>query len=191
MTKISQPDEKMLNDSNSDVLSEWKKQDAAVRAVRTEPGFISLDDMKAYTGLEILQMIMAGKLPPPPMIDSVNFVLIDCGYGFAAFQGTPGKVHLNPLGNVNGGYSCTLLDSALACSVQTVLGKGMGYTTLELKVNLIRTLSIKNAPVRAEAKIIHVGSKIGTAEARLIDAYGTLYAHGTATCLTFPIDSVK
>ena len=96
------------------------------------------------------------------------------------------KRHYNPLGGVHGGYFCTLLDSALGCAVHSTLPKGIGYTTLELKVNLIRSLNDKVGPVRAEGKTVHVGSRVGIAEATITDVDGKLYAHATTTCLIFP-----
>jgi uncharacterized protein (TIGR00369 family) len=88
---------------------------------------------------------------------------------------------------VHGGYFCTLLDSALGCAIHSTLPKGIGYTTLELKVNLIRSLSDEVGPVRAEGKTIHVGSRVGIAEAIITDVDGKRYAHATTTCLIFPL----
>ena len=101
------------------------------------------------------------------------------------FQGTPTAAHFNPMGVVHGGYAATLLDTVVGCAVHTMLPAGKGYTTLELKVNMLRALSSKVPLVRAEGKVIHVGGQVATAEARLVDAAGKLYAHGTTTCLVF------
>jgi uncharacterized protein (TIGR00369 family) len=101
--------------------------------------------------------------------------------------GSPDKRHYNPLGSVHGGYFCTLLDSALGCAIQSTLPMGTGYTTLELKVNLIRPLTDKVGPVRAEGKTIHVGGRVGIAEASITDVDGKQYAHATTTCLLFPL----
>jgi uncharacterized protein (TIGR00369 family) len=62
---------------------------------------------------------------------------------------------------------------------------GKSYTTLELKVNMLRALTKEVALVRAEGRTIHVGGQVATAEARLVDAAGKLYAHATSTCLVF------
>jgi uncharacterized protein (TIGR00369 family) len=107
--------------------------------------------------------------------------------GRVVFQGTPDKRHYNPLGGVHGGYFCTLLDSALGCAIHSMLPAGTGYTTLELKVNLIRSLNDQVGPVRAEGKTIHVGSRVGIAEALIADVDGKRYAHATTTCLIFPL----
>jgi uncharacterized protein (TIGR00369 family) len=117
----------------------------------------------------------------------MDFVPIEGEPGRIVFQGTPGRQHYNPIGSVHGGYFCTLLDSAVGCAVQSMLPKGMGYTTLELKVNLIRALTDKTGPVRAEGKVIQVGGRVGIAEGRIIDADGKLYAHASTTCLIFPL----
>jgi uncharacterized protein (TIGR00369 family) len=97
----------------------------------------------------------------------------------------PQHRHYNPIGSVHGGFHATLLDSCVACAVQTTLEAGQGYTTIELKVNYIRALTDRVGPVRAEGKVIHAGKQIGTAEGKLVDADGKLYAHATTTCLIF------
>jgi uncharacterized protein (TIGR00369 family) len=110
-------------------------------------------------------------------------------YGRAIFQGRPLERHYNPLGTVHGGWFATLLDSAVGCAVHTAMPAGRSYTTLELKVNMLRALTNKVELVRAEGRTIHVGGQVATAEARLVDAAGKLYAHATTTCLVFDLPS--
>jgi uncharacterized protein (TIGR00369 family) len=109
--------------------------------------------------------------------------------GRAVFQGEPRREHLNPLGSIHGGYTATLLDSCMACAVHSTLPAGTGYTTVEIKINYVRPLLEATGPVRAEGRIIQPGRRIATAEGRLVDAAGKLYAHGTTTCLVFPLDA--
>jgi uncharacterized protein (TIGR00369 family) len=103
--------------------------------------------------------------------------------GRAVFEVVPAEQHFNPIGVVHGGLAMTLLDSAMACSVQSELPAGSGYTTLEAKINLVRPVTLETGKLRAIGKVIHVGSRVGTAEGRLEDASGKLYAHGTTTCI--------
>jgi len=100
---------------------------------------------------------------------------------------TPEFRHYNPIGAVHGGVAATLLDSCMGCAVHTHLPAGTGYTTLEIKINFVRALTYQTGLVRAEARTLHVGRRAGTAEGKLFDAKGTLYAHGTTTCMIFPI----
>jgi uncharacterized protein (TIGR00369 family) len=86
---------------------------------------------------------------------------------------------------VHGGLACTLLDSAMGCAVHSALPAGTGYTTLELKTNLLRPLTRQTGRLRCEGQVVHVGGRIATAEGRLVDAQGTLYAHATTTCMIF------
>jgi uncharacterized protein (TIGR00369 family) len=101
----------------------------------------------------------------------------------AVFECNPGEQHYNPIGVVHGGLAMTLLDSAMGCCVHTRLPPGTGYTTLEVKVNLVRPITIKTGLIRATGKVIHFGGRTATAEARLEDAAGKLFAHGTTTCI--------
>jgi len=173
--------------SKEETLKQWQEQEAAVRSRMAAPGVATMDELKAGTGMEFLQRIWNGELPSVPIGATLDFVPIEGEPGRIVFQGTPSKQHYNPLGSVHGGYFCTLLDSALGCAVHSMLPQGQGYTTLELKVNLIRALTDKTGPVRAEGKVIQVGNRVGIAEARITDAAGKLYAHATTTCLIFPL----
>ncbi|HEV2612806.1 MAG TPA: PaaI family thioesterase [Noviherbaspirillum sp.] len=173
--------------NREETLAAWQAREAEVRASLGAPGVASIDQMKASSGMEFLQRIWSGELPSAPIGHTMNFIPVEGEPGRIVFQGTPGREHYNPIGSVHGGYFCTLLDSAVGCAVQSMLPKGMGYTTVELKVNLIRAMTDKTGPVRAEGKVIQVGSRVGIAEGRIIDADGKLYAHATTTCLVFPL----
>ena len=106
--------------------------------------------------------------------------------GFAAFEGLPEFRHYNPIGTVHGGFAATLLDSALGCAIFRTMAKGEAWTTLELKLNLVRPISKDTGPVRAEGRIIHRGRTVATAEGTIKDRAGKLYAHATTTCMIFP-----
>jgi uncharacterized protein (TIGR00369 family) len=151
------------------------------------PGLTPIEEVKRLTGLEFLQGIQSGRLPPPPIAQTLGFTLTEVEEGRALFVGTPEFRLYNPIGSVHGGYIATLLDSAMSCAVQTMLPAGVGYTTVEIKVNFVRAVTDKTGPVRCEGKVITAGKRIGTSEGRLTDAAGRLLAHGTATCLVMPL----
>lgn len=139
--------------------------------------------MLALSGLDYMRGLLAGDFPKPPIAATLGFNLVEVEHGRALFEGTPGKFVYNPIGTVHGGFAATLLDSCLGCCVHTTLPAGKAYTTVDLAVTYVRALTDKTGPVRAEGKVIHVGGSIITAEGRITDAAGTLYAHGTTTCL--------
>ena len=105
--------------------------------------------------------------------------------GVAIFQGRPSRRVYNPLGTVHGGWFATLLDSAVGCAVHSTLPAGKAFTTLELKVNMLRALTEQVPLVRAEGKLIHAGRQVGVAEGRIVGPDGKIYAHATTTCLIF------
>lgn len=140
---------------------------------------------KGLSGLEYLRKIVAGELPPPPIGVLLDFRVIEVEEGRAVFAVTPAEYHYNPIGVVHGGVAATLLDSALGCAVHSTLPAGVGYTTLEIKVNYIRPLTAETGPVRCEAKVIHLGARTAIAEGRIEDEHGKLYAHGSTTCIIF------
>ena len=133
----------------------------------------------------MFEAIFSGELPRPPIGETLDFVPIHIEYGMAVFQGRPAKKHYNPLGTVHGGWFATLLDSAVGCAVHSTLPAGKGYTTLELKLNIVRALTDAVPLVRAEGKVLHAGRQVATAEGRIVGPDGKLYAHATTTCLIF------
>ena len=137
------------------------------------------------SGLEYLQKIVAGELPPPPIGALMNFRISELSEGRAVFVVEPAEYHYNPIGVVHGGVAATLLDSAMGCAVHSTLPAGASYTTLEIKVNYIRPMSAETGLLRCEANIIHVGGRTATAEGKIVDQKGKLYAHGTTTCIIF------
>ncbi|MBI3525425.1 MAG: PaaI family thioesterase [Betaproteobacteria bacterium] len=166
---------------------EWLAAAQGIRDQVMSPDVLPVEAMKECSGLELFQKMLRGELPPPPIALTLDFTLVEAEKGRVVFQGHPARAHYNPIGSVHGGYHATLLDSCVACAVQSTLAAGQGYTTIELKVNYLRALTDDVGPVRAEGKIIHVGRQIGTAEGRLYDAAGRLYAHATTTCLIFSL----
>src|SRR5882762_8652947 len=140
---------------------------------------------RGMSGLEYLQKIVAGELPRPPIGVLMDFGIAELSEGRAVFVVDPAEYHYNPIGVVHGGLAATLLDSAMGCAVHSTLPAGANYTTLEIKVNYIRSMSAETGVVRCEANIIHVGGRTATAEGKIFDAKGKLYAHGTTTCIIF------
>lgn len=148
-------------------------------------GIIEPKVLMSMSGIEALEAIIAGKLPAPPIARTLNYGLVEAEPGRAVFAGVPSTDHYNPLSCVHGGYIATLLDSAMGCAVHTKLAAGQGYTTLEFKVNFVRPVVETTGEVRAIGTIVHFGKRSATAEAKLVDAAGKVYAHGTSTCLIF------
>ncbi len=150
-------------------------------------GVVPVEAFKTASGLEVLQRMLAGELPAPPITAVLPFTLSEAEAGRVVFEGEPTAELLNPMGAVHGGFAMTLLDSAMTCAVISVLGAGEGCTTIETKVNFVRALMPSTGPVRAEARLIHGGARVATAEGRVLDTAGRIYAHGTSTCLRFPL----
>jgi uncharacterized protein (TIGR00369 family) len=167
------------------IIQRWKAEEASVRARLQMPDTAPKEQLAERSGMEVLQAIFAGELPPAPMGDTLDFVPIHMAPGEAVFQGRPNRRHYNPMGTVHGGWFATLLDSAVGCAIHTTLPAGKGYTTLELKVNMVRPLNDSVPLVRAEGKVIHAGRQVATAEGRIVGPDGKLYAHATTTCLIF------
>jgi len=150
-------------------------------------GVPPLETLKGMSGLDFLRGIAEGRLPAPPIAETLGFRLAQVAPGFALFTMTPAFRHYNPIGVVHGGVAATLLDSCMSCAIQTHFKAGTGYTTLEIKINFVRAVTDKTGPIRAEGRSLYVGRRSGTSEGKIIDAAGTLYAHGTTTCMIFDL----
>jgi uncharacterized protein (TIGR00369 family) len=172
-------------------LDAWLAQEETVLArinAGVGVGVSRPDQVAGKSGLELMQAMLRGELPFPPIAKTLDFQLLEVSEGRAVFQGRPGPDHLNPMGGIHGGWYATLLDSALGCAVHTLMPPGRGYTTAELGVNLVKAIHpAKVIRVRAEGQVLHCGRQLATAEARLVGPDGTLYAHATTTCLVFEL----
>lgn len=134
------------------------------------------------TGLQNLERMRdaGGTAPLGKLMD---FRLVEVGDGFAVFEGNPAQEHYNPAGTVHGGWISAILDSALGCAIHSRLDAGQSYTTVELKINMVRALTSQTGVVSARGAIIHLGRRVATSDARLEDVNGRLLAHGSCTCM--------
>lgn len=149
----------------------WEDPSAFAPAARTK------------SGLEVLLAIGRGELPVPPMMRTLGIEAVTVGEGRAVFAAVPAEYHYNPLGTVHGGFSATMCDTAMGCAIHSLLPAGSSYTTLELKINFVRPITAGTGRIEAEAMVVHAGSRVATAESRVTDAEGKLYAHATTTCM--------
>ncbi|HEU4732970.1 MAG TPA: PaaI family thioesterase [Kofleriaceae bacterium] len=134
-------------------------------------------------GLAFFRKMLAGELPLPPLAALMGFRLVEVAEGRVVFEADPLPAYYNGLGSIHGGFFATLLDSALGSAVNTTMGPGRAYATVDLKVTLVRPLRREVGAVRCIASAVQVGSRIATSEGRIVDAQDKIYAHGTATCM--------
>lgn len=150
-------------------------------------GVIPIETKMSLNGLDLLNGIARGILPAPPIQQALDFRIVRVDRGYTVFAGVPKSEYYNPLGTIHGGYTAALLDSCMACAVHSTLDAGHSYATLEIKINFVRPLTAETGEVRAEGRVVHAGKRVATAEGKLLDSLGKIYAHGTTTCLLFPL----
>lgn len=138
---------------------------------------------RSMSGYDFLKGLLDGRIPPPPIAETIGFRPSALEPGKVSFEFEPKEFHYNPLGMVHGGVISTILDTALGCALQSQLPQGTGYTTLELKVNFVRAVTIKSGLLKADGRLVHLGRTTAVTEADLRDLTGKLYAHATCTCL--------
>jgi uncharacterized protein (TIGR00369 family) len=154
-------------------------------ARKTEYGVTPTEVMADMAGIDFVRAMFAGKLPEPPIMQTVEPFDCTAEPGVVVIHSIPGIRHYNPIGSVHGGYAAILLDSAMGLAVHSTLPRGSGYTTLEFKISFIRGMSKDTGVVRTEGRTLNVGRRAATAEARISDTKGRLLAHATTTCLVF------
>jgi uncharacterized protein (TIGR00369 family) len=153
------------------------------RTYSWEDPYALRDELAARSGLELMQLMAAGELPPPPIAQTLGFRLVEAERGHALFECEPAEYHYNPIGIVHAGLAMTLMDSAMGLAFVTTLDEPRGWTTLEVKANFTRALTADTGTVRCTGSVIHPGRRVATTEARIEDSQGRLCAHGTSTIL--------
>jgi uncharacterized protein (TIGR00369 family) len=144
---------------------------------------ISARAIKTMSGLDYLRSLRDGHSPLPPMYRLFNFRFLEVETGHVIFEATPTEYQCNPVGVVHGGFACTALDSATACAVLSTLPVRVDLASIEIKVNFVRPVKVDNGSLRCEGTVIHAGQRIATAEGRMVDSSGNLYAYAVSTCL--------
>lgn len=153
------------------------------REVSWEDPLVSAAQALDLSGLDFLRGIIVGRIPPPPIAVLFGMSILAAEPGQVTFGLDVGEHLYNPIGSVHGGVFCTLLDSAMGCAVHSSLDRGQAYTTLELKVNIVKALTVKTPSVVATGQVISAGRRVVTASGQITGPDGTLYAHATTTCL--------
>jgi len=141
------------------------------------------DTRRGLSGLDFFRKMLAGELPPAPMLELFGIRLVEVEEGRVVFTAQAEERFYNGTGVAHGGFAATLLDTALGCAINTAMPVGKRFTTLELKINLTRPLTREVGLLRCEGRVVHVGGRTATSEGRIVDAKGKLYAHGTTTCI--------
>jgi uncharacterized protein (TIGR00369 family) len=148
-------------------------------------GVVSADDRRELNGLDFVLGLASGSLPLNTMARTLGYNIDEASVGRVVVTANPSADHLNPAGTVHGGLAATLLDTCMGLAVHTTLERGLGSTTLEFKISLLRPITPETGLIRAEGIVLASGRRIGTAEGSLTDSKGHLLAHGTTTCLIF------
>jgi uncharacterized protein (TIGR00369 family) len=141
----------------------------------------------AMAGLDYLQAMIDGSLPPPPMGQLMCFDIVSAEPGRVVFTCEPDESAYNPMGAVHGGLVCTLLDSVAACAAQSMLPQGRGATSVEIKVNYLTAVRLGSGPPTATGTVVKVGSRIAFTEGAVADASGAVVATASSTLAVFDL----
>jgi len=148
-------------------------------------GTVAAEARSRLSGLAFVQGLVDGTLPLNTLARTLGYDITEAAHGRVVVALTPDERHLNPAGTMHGGVAATLLDSCMGLAIWSTLDAGLGQTTLEFKISLLRPITAETGPIRAEGTVLNRGRRVGTAEGRITDRDGRLLAHGTTTCLIF------
>ncbi|MDY0779835.1 PaaI family thioesterase [Tenacibaculum sp. IB213877] len=157
------------------------------RTYNWEDPLESVKEGLLLSGLDYMESMHKGSLPVPPILKTIDFKIQNVEKANISFEFIPQTFHYNPIGSVHGGVITTVLDSAIGCTIHSMLAKGYGYTTVEIKVNFIKKITIETGKMITDCKIIHKGRTTALVEASLKDKQGKIYAHAVSTCMIFKI----
>ena len=138
---------------------------------------------RALAGLEFLHRVTSGLIPAAPVAQLVGLRSTYVMPGRVVFEYEPREEHYNGLGAVDSGILTTVLDSAMAAAVQSLLSADLGLATVELRTSFVRPVTLASGLLRAEGAVVHSGSRLATAEAKLVDASGRLHANASSSAL--------
>jgi uncharacterized protein (TIGR00369 family) len=161
---------------------------ARSRIVSWQDPLVGAELAKTMTGLEYIQALIDGSIPPPPIVNLMNMTAVAAEVGRVTFTCEPNESHYNPIGTVHGGLVCTLLDSVAGCAVQTTLPAGQGYTSLEIKVNYLRPVLATTGTLTAVGVVTKPGRRAAFADCTVTDSQGRLVATASSTLLVFPLE---
>lgn len=152
-----------------------------MRGVMQHKGDDTLN-VKEASGIELLRAMKEGKIPYPSIADTIpmRFIEIECGSIKCVIKAD--NRHINPLGGVHGGFAATVLDSVTGCAIHTMLESGVGYSTVDISIKMMRPIPLSEE-LQAEGRILNISKNLGVSEGFIKDADGKLYAHATSTCL--------
>jgi uncharacterized protein (TIGR00369 family) len=132
--------------------------------------------------LDLIQMVMRGELPAPPIATLIGFDLrsVEPGHAVVEFEAT--DRHANPMGTLHGGVLCDIADAAMGMAYASSLEEGETFTTLELKINFVRP--VWTGKLIADGRLVKGGRSVGLVECTITDDRNRLIARGSSTCMT-------
>jgi uncharacterized protein (TIGR00369 family) len=157
------------------------------RTVTWHDPLITATGAMQRSGLQTMEAIRDGVLPPPPIAMLMQFDIRSLEEGRVEFGCTLDESVYNPIGVVHGGLVCTLLDTVAGCAVHTTLPQGTAYTSIEIKVNYLRPVHASSGPLTAIGRVTKPGRRVAFAEGEVLDAQGRSLATASSSLLVFPI----
>jgi uncharacterized protein (TIGR00369 family) len=141
---------------------------------------------REIAGLDFVRRLASGEIASVPIAETLNFKVTEAEFGRVALLGAPDHRVYNLIGTVHGGWTATILDTAMGLALLSQLEPERTFTTIDIRVNYLRMVTKETGEVRAEGRIVNAGRRVAYCESELHDRAGKLLAHATSSCLIFP-----
>jgi hypothetical protein len=161
------------------------------RLVTWQSPSLSINQMRQMSGTEYINAVRSGDMPVSPMLKLLDIHGQEMARRVCVIYGRAPRVPLQSDGYRPRRAGLCLARYRHGGVSDDYVAQGVGYITLEIKINFTKPMLNESGEMRAEGRAIHVGSKTATADGRIMDANGVIYAHGTTTLLLTRPESLQ
>jgi uncharacterized protein (TIGR00369 family) len=107
----------------------------------------------------------------------------------AVFEQSAVEKLANPMGQVQGGYLCAMLDEVMSLAIMVTSKMTCVAPTLEMKTSFLRPAA--PTTLRGVGRVLKWGKTIAFTEGELYDESGRLLAKATGTAIPTPFSNYK
>lgn len=134
-------------------------------------------------GLDYVRRLITGEIPTVPIAEVLNMRIVEAQLGRVSLVGSPDQRAYNLIGTVHGGWTATILDTAMGLAVLSQLEPERTFTTIDIRVNYLRGVTRATGDVHAVGRVVNAGRRLAYCESTLCDGAGKLFAHATSSCM--------
>jgi uncharacterized protein (TIGR00369 family) len=144
------------------------------------------EEFERRSGLEMLNAVISGDLPRPPIYHLTGLRLVEVTEGSATVELPCSKWLSSSAGTIQGGFTAMLAESAMTSAAFSTAPADTAVATLDFKVNYLRPVFPDGNEMTARARILHRGRTLVVAAAELTNTEGKQVALATGSSMYLP-----